>query len=163
VNHGVVRLFASSVAAFLTFGIALSLVGAEIAEGPGAGRQATSAAYNYDAPAAPTTPSPSAQTGAIRRYDHPAQRLRRAIAAVDSRLAAEGGGAITRIIRVRPSPGADNAISRHIIEKQGGETISVTHQVTRDGEVIHQHQTHIGKGGGQRQFPNEWVEFPDVP
>ena len=63
----------------------------------------------------------------------------------------------------RKAPGADGASSRHIIEKLDGKTSSMTHQVTKDGKVIHQHQTHIGKHGTQRQFPDEWVEFPKVP
>jgi len=63
----------------------------------------------------------------------------------------------------RKAPGADGATSRHILEKLDGKTNSVTHQVTKDGKVIHQHQTHIGTYGGQRQFPDEWVEFPKIP
>jgi RHS repeat-associated protein len=70
---------------------------------------------------------------------------------------------ITKDIKVRKEPGADKATSRHIIEKQGDETISVTHQVKdQSGKTIHQHQTHIGKHGTQRQFPDEWVEYPTV-
>jgi RHS repeat-associated protein len=77
--------------------------------------------------------------------------------------AAEVGDAgLTQIIKTRLEPGADGGISNHIIEKQHGETISVTHQVTRDGEVIHQHQTYIGKYGGQRRFPNAWSQFLDI-
>jgi hypothetical protein len=101
-----------------------------------------------------------AQTPCTHRGSEPAG----AEIAVGFCVAAEGAGrGITRVIKVRPTPGADNAISWHIIEKEGGETVSVTHQVDRGGDVVHQHQTHVGKGGGQRQFPNEWIEFPDVP
>ena len=64
---------------------------------------------------------------------------------------------------MRKAPGADGATSRHILEKLDGKTNSVTHQVTKDGKVIHQHQTHIGANGGQRRFPDEWVEFPEIP
>jgi hypothetical protein len=35
--------------------------------------------------------------------------------------------------------------------------ISRTHEVTKDGEVIHQHQNYTGKYGGERQFPDEWT------
>jgi hypothetical protein len=79
-----------------------------------------------------------------------------------------GGGApedadgVTQIVRTRPEPGADGGISNHIIEQQDGETTSVTHQVEVDGQVVHQHQTYIGKYGGQRQFPPEWSQFPDI-
>lgn len=62
----------------------------------------------------------------------------------------------------RPTLGADGATSSHIIERDDkGNTISVTHQVNKDGEVVHQHQTHIGTEGGRRQFPDEWVEYPE--
>jgi YD repeat-containing protein len=47
-------------------------------------------------------------------------------------------------------------------ERLGDETISTVHRVNLEGEVIHQHQTHIGKYGGERQFPNEWIQFPDA-
>ena len=68
---------------------------------------------------------------------------------------------IVKEIIERPSLGRDGAKSRHIIEKLDDETISVTHQVEHNGEIIHQHQRHIGKYGSERQFPNEWVEHPD--
>ncbi len=58
--------------------------------------------------------------------------------------------------------GADGGISRIIIERQGGSTISRAHQVFKDGKIIHQHQTHIGKYGGERQFPVEWSLFKTV-
>jgi RHS repeat-associated protein len=62
----------------------------------------------------------------------------------------------------RPTLGADGGTSSHIIEKdEQGETISVTHQVKKDGETVHQHQTHIGKEGGRQQFPDEWVQYPE--
>ncbi|MDX6649957.1 MAG: hypothetical protein QOJ97_1908 [Solirubrobacteraceae bacterium] len=44
----------------------------------------------------------------------------------------------------------------------GDDAISQAHRVTVDGKVAHQHQTHIGKYGGQRQFPDDWVQFPSV-
>jgi RHS repeat-associated protein len=69
----------------------------------------------------------------------------------------------TNTIIPRKMLGLDGGKSVHIIEKLGEETVSVTHQVERAGEIIHQHQTHIGKYGGQRQFPNQWIEHGDVP
>lgn len=64
----------------------------------------------------------------------------------------------------RKAPGADGASSRHLIERNAdGTTRSVTHQVVRDGKVIHQHQRHVGKYGSEKQFPSEWIKYPDVP
>lgn len=77
--------------------------------------------------------------------------------------AAKGGGKWTKEVIERKAPGADGGSSRHIIENLDGKTNSVTHQVTKDGKVIHQHQTHIGRHGTQRQFPDEWVNHPKVP
>jgi len=53
----------------------------------------------------------------------------------------------------RGAKGADGALSRHIIERLDGKTISKTHQVIKDGTIIHQHQHHIGTYGTIRQFP----------
>lgn len=33
-------------------------------------------------------------------------------------------------------------------------------QVHLDGRLIHQHQSHVGKYGGERDFPNDWIEVP---
>ena len=70
-------------------------------------------------------------------------------------------GNVTREILEREALGADGATSRHIIEhrmgKTGSETISKTHQVTKDGKIIHQHQEHIGKNGRIYRFPDEWT------
>ena len=71
---------------------------------------------------------------------------------------------------VRTTKGADGSTSEHLIEKDAnGNTISKTHQVTDpDGNVIQQHQSHIpqnlppGVKGVPRQFPNEWIQFPDI-
>jgi RHS repeat-associated protein len=68
----------------------------------------------------------------------------------------------TTTILTRSAKGADGAIARHIVEKVDGRTNSVTHQVIRDGKVIHQHQTYIGKYGIRRQFPDEWSEYPVI-
>jgi hypothetical protein len=83
-------------------------------------------------------------------------------AAVDGSASTEASET-TEIVKTRPTPGQDGATSRHIIERADGETRSVTHQVEKDGKIIHQHQTHVGKYGGQRQFPDEWVKHPKVP
>ena len=74
-----------------------------------------------------------------------------------------GAPRVTKEIKIRPTPGRDGALSRHIIERVDGRVNSVTHQVVRDGRVIHQHQTHIGKYGTQRRFPDAWVEYPEIP
>ncbi len=58
----------------------------------------------------------------------------------------------------RPTRGSDGGISTQIIERTpDGTAISRAHRVEVDGEVVHQHQTHIGANGGQRQFPDEWT------
>lgn len=77
--------------------------------------------------------------------------------------AADEAPVVTRIVKTRPNPGRDGGTSKHIVEQSDRETTSVTHQVTRDGEVVHQHQTHVGKYGSHRQFPNDWVEYPTIP
>ena len=64
---------------------------------------------------------------------------------------------ITNEVVERKSPGRDGAQSQHIIERDNGEAISRTHRVTKDGEVIHQHQDHIGKHGGTRSFNDNWT------
>jgi hypothetical protein len=63
----------------------------------------------------------------------------------------------------RKALGADGAKSWHLVEKYGDETISIVHQVENvDGAIIHQHQTHVGRYGGERRFPNEWIQYPDI-
>lgn len=64
---------------------------------------------------------------------------------------------ITTEVLARKSIGRDGAESVQIIERQGEAAISRTHSVTKDGEVIHQHQNHVGKSGSERQFPDEWT------
>jgi RHS repeat-associated protein len=61
------------------------------------------------------------------------------------------------IEKTRSTPGQDGAESTHIIEKVDGKTNSVTHQVKKDGKIIHQHQKHIGKHGSKREFPDAWI------
>jgi RHS repeat-associated protein len=63
---------------------------------------------------------------------------------------------------IRRTPGADGAVSQHLKEIVNESTNSITHQVIKDGRVIHQHQIHIGKFGTRRTFPDEWVEFPRI-
>ena len=62
----------------------------------------------------------------------------------------------------RASKGADGGMSRHVIERLDGDVISRTHQVFKDGSIIHQHQNHIGKYGTVRTFPEEWLMFPTI-
>jgi RHS repeat-associated protein len=69
----------------------------------------------------------------------------------------------TKEVKERKEPGRDESTSIHIVEKQDDETISVTHQVTnKQGKVKHQHQTHIGKYGTRRDFPDEWTEYQTI-
>ncbi len=69
----------------------------------------------------------------------------------------------------RSSKGGDGGTSKHIIETDSkGNTVSKTHQVTRDGEVVHQHQDFVnqnrpvGETAKTRQFPDEWVKYPNI-
>lgn len=82
--------------------------------------------------------------------------------AVGCCVAAKGEKGLNWVWKTRPRPGADGRISKIGIERAGDDTISQVHRVKVDGKVVHQHQTHIGKYGGQRQFPDDWVEFPSV-
>jgi hypothetical protein len=66
-------------------------------------------------------------------------------------------------VKVRGTLGrSDNASSAMIREVDGsGNVVSRTHRVVRpDGSIPHRHQTHIGRHGTERQFPDEWVQFP---
>ena len=65
-------------------------------------------------------------------------------------------------VLTRKNPGRDGGISHIIKELIEGRVNSTTHQVELGGKIIHQHQTHIGKHGTQRMFPDEWVNFPKV-
>jgi hypothetical protein len=74
--------------------------------------------------------------------------------------AAKGGSTVTK---TRVTPGRDGATSSITLEKDAaGRTVSRTHTVTKDGQVIHQHQEHIGKYGGERRFPDEWTGTPTI-
>ena len=76
---------------------------------------------------------------------------------------ARQGGGTTETVVPRANPGKDGGISNHIIEKDAsGKTISVTHQVHVNGQLVHQHQEHIGQYGTRRQFPDSWVKHPEV-
>jgi RHS repeat-associated protein len=80
----------------------------------------------------------------------------------DDAEAADESANLAREITTRGSLGADGATSQTIRETLNGETISVTHRVELDGDVIHQHQTHIGSAGTERMFPDEWIENPTI-
>ncbi len=67
-------------------------------------------------------------------------------------------GTVSKIEKERKTLGVDGGKSKHIIEKVNGKTNSVTHQVVKDGKIVHQHQKHIGKYGGEREFPDKWIE-----
>lgn len=71
-------------------------------------------------------------------------------------------GKLTYELIHRSKLGADGGISRHVIEKLDGLTISKTHQVFLEGKIIHQHQLHIGTYGTTRYFPEEWLNFPTI-
>jgi len=69
----------------------------------------------------------------------------------------------TKEIKTRPTKGADGGTSQHIIERDAaGNVISKTHRVVKDGKVLHQHQDHVGKYGGERRFPDQWKEYPTI-
>jgi RHS repeat-associated protein len=70
------------------------------------------------------------------------------------------------LIRVRQSVGRlDEASSAAIREVDSADrTVSITHRVVRpDGQIVHQHQEHLGRYGTTRTFPDEWVQFPTIP
>ena len=84
------------------------------------------------------------------------------VAALSGDRASEPGDGVTHEGVERPTPGGDGGRFRHIIEKVNGRTNSVNHQVHVDGTLVHQHQRHRGKSGQERQFPDEWVQYPEV-
>ncbi len=58
----------------------------------------------------------------------------------------------------RKTPGLDGGKSQQVIERDpDGNAISRTHTVTKESQIVHQHQNSIGKYGGERQFPDEWT------
>jgi len=65
---------------------------------------------------------------------------------------------------VRRTLGADGASSAHLVERDAtGKAVSITQRVVdQAGRILHQHQTHIGASGRPRQFPDEWVLFPEI-
>ena len=71
--------------------------------------------------------------------------------------AAKEVSTVSKEVLGRKAPGADGAKSIQIIERENGTMISRTHEVIKDSKVIHQHQNHTGKHGGERQFPDEWT------
>ncbi len=56
---------------------------------------------------------------------------------------------------VRGEPGKDGGVSEITKEKVDGETVSVKHTVTVDGEVVHEHIDHKGKHGSSKRFSDE--------
>ncbi len=66
-------------------------------------------------------------------------------------------GEVTKEVVERKTEGQDGATSRHIVEREDGQAISRTHQVIKDGKIVHQHQDHIGKHGTERRFPDKWT------
>ena len=74
-----------------------------------------------------------------------------------SPVAPKSGKGITKEFLPRKAPGRDGGLSAQIIERQNGEVISRTHRVIKDGKILHQHQNHVGKHGGVRQFPDQWT------
>jgi hypothetical protein len=82
-------------------------------------------------------------------------------AATGTKLGKKATGLTYDLIN-RTSKGADGGMSRHVIERLDGDVISRTHQVFKDGSIIHQHQNHIGKYGTVRTFPEEWLMFPTI-
>lgn len=77
-------------------------------------------------------------------------------------LVGKGAERLTYQIINRGKLGSDGGVSRHIIEKLDGLTISKTHQVFLEGEIIHQHQSHIGTYGTERFFPEEWLNYRTI-
>lgn len=67
----------------------------------------------------------------------------------------KGADKFTKEVVKRGKPGRDGGQSQHVIEKVNGQTTSTTHQVVKDGKLIHQHQDHIGKHGTVRRFSDE--------
>ncbi len=69
---------------------------------------------------------------------------------------ADPNGPTTKETKTRGSKGADGGESAITKETDAtGRTISTTHTVTTDGEVVHQHQDHIGEAGSKRRFSDE--------
>jgi RHS repeat-associated protein len=65
------------------------------------------------------------------------------------------GDQFTKEVVKRGKPGRDGGQSQHVIEKVNGQTTSTTHQVVKDGKLIHQHQDHVGKHGTIRRFSDK--------
>ncbi len=66
-------------------------------------------------------------------------------------------------VKVRGTKGADGGTSQISIEHDAnGDAISRTHTVTKDWEIIHQHQEQLGVDGSVRGFPDEWTGTPTI-
>jgi RHS repeat-associated protein len=85
------------------------------------------------------------------------------LSAAEHATAREAGTSFEVI--VRKVLGEDGASSAHLIERDAaGDAISKTHRVVdQEGNILHQHQTHLGQSGAERSFPAEWKQFQDVP
>jgi hypothetical protein len=73
---------------------------------------------------------------------------------------AQGTGtpATTVEVKTRPTAGRDGGTSElHVERDAAGDVVSKKHVVTTDGEVVHQHQEHVGASGSVRSFPDEWT------
>ena len=80
--------------------------------------------------------------------------------AIGASRAADKVADATRVeVKERAAAGADGGQSRITIERnaQSGEALSRTHTVEKEGQVVHQHQEHMGKHGSERSFPDEWT------
>ena len=81
-------------------------------------------------------------------------------------FAGSEGGEISYEVRTRKAPGRDFGVSRTIVERVRGRTVSVTHQVIleteRGGMIVHQHTTWIGRFGGRWIAPPSWARFPRI-
>ncbi|MBX7144588.1 MAG: hypothetical protein K1X79_09075 [Oligoflexia bacterium] len=74
-----------------------------------------------------------------------------------------GGEVCTKEVFQRKAFGSDGGISKQFIERDAtGNAISRTHQVTVDGNIVHQHIVHFGKYGGTRTFPDRWTGIKTI-
>lgn len=88
----------------------------------------------------------------------------------NGRSSSSSGNGTTETTKTRQAPGKDGATSKHIIETDSkGNTVSKMHQVAdQKGNTIHQHQDFVlqnlpkGEKANTRQFPDEWVKYPNI-
>ncbi|WP_146216056.1 hypothetical protein [Nitrospira lenta] len=102
--------------------------------------------------------SPVAGTGELLKAGRGAEHSIEAITGIQNGAdAVRSSITITKETIEKKTLGADGARKIETIERENGAAISRTQTVTKDGEIIHQHQNQIGKHGGERQFPDEWT------